>query len=191
MAPILGIYASQISGHLWAPSGAYDSIATINVGSGGSSSVTFSSIPSGYTHLQIRMLARTNRADNLDYVNMQFNGDTGSNYAWHLLVGTGSAVSAGAGTSETSIRHIYPPAANIASNIFGSFITDVLDYSNTNKNKTARYLGAFDANGLGYAVLGSGLWMSTSAVTSITLTPISGNSFTQYSQFALFGIKGN
>jgi hypothetical protein len=47
----------------------------------------------------------------------------------------------------------------------------------------------FDANGSGYVSLGSGLWMNTAAVTSIKLSPYSGT-FVQYTQFALYGIKG-
>jgi hypothetical protein len=52
--PILGIISSQISGHLFAPSGAYDSIATVS-GTGSSGTISFTSIPSTYTHLQIRL----------------------------------------------------------------------------------------------------------------------------------------
>lgn len=38
----------------WSPSTDYDSIATTTVGAGGAASITFSSIPSTYQHLQIR-----------------------------------------------------------------------------------------------------------------------------------------
>ena len=70
--------------------------------------------------------------------------------------------------------------------IFGTFIVDILDYANTNKYKTMRALDGFDANGSGYAVLWSGNWRSTSAVSTITIT---GGTFAQYSSFALYGIK--
>jgi hypothetical protein len=64
-----------------------------------------------------------------------------------------------------------------------------LDYTNTNKNKVYRTLGGFDANGSGEQGLFSGLWMSTSAITSIDLITNSG-SWTSSSSFALYGIKG-
>ena len=69
-------------------------------------------------------------------------------------------------------------------------IVDVLDYANTNKFKTIRNLEGFDVNGSGGLVaLTSGLYRSTSAITSIKLTPNAGN-YAQYSHFALYGIKG-
>ena len=191
MAPILGIYASQISGHLFQPSGAYDSIATTTVGAGGASSVTFSSIPSTYTHLQVRFIARISTSDTAENTWLQFNGDTGSNYAYHFLDGNGSSASAGSGTSQTRILAGRAGAANSGSNIFGVNVLDVLDYTNTSKNTTARILGGIDRNGDGNIRLDSGAWFNTAAVTSLTISPTTANSFVQYSQFALYGIKGN
>jgi hypothetical protein len=196
MAPILGIYASQISGHLFAPSGAYDSIATSTVGAGGSSTISFTSIPSTYTHLQIRMIARTNRASTVDAMNLRFNGvSTGSAYAWHDIIGAGTGGGgdpfAEALASQNEIKFYRATAASAASSIFGTVVVDILDYANTNKNKTVRYLGGQDQNGSGEIIFGSGLWNNTSAVNQIDITSFTGNSFVQYSQFALFGIKGS
>ena len=64
---------------------------------------------------------------------------------------------------------------------------DILDYSNTNKNKTLRQLAGTDNNGNGVVGLSSGLWQSTAAVASIDITAI--GSFSQYTSFALYGIK--
>jgi hypothetical protein len=192
MAPILGIYASQISGHLFAPSGAYDSIATTTVGAGGASSITFSSIPSTYTHLQIRGIARTTASQDRESIKLTFNSDTGSNYARHSLWGSGSSVSAYGGASEAYVLLTDFAAATATASIFGTAITDILDYANTNKNTTVRSLGGVDLNAAVtvFDGLNSGLWMNTAAVSSITLTPFSGSNLTQYSSFALYGIKG-
>jgi hypothetical protein len=180
MSPILGIYASQITGHLVTNN--YSSIQTVTVGSGGASSITFSSIPSTYTHLQIRGIARDASGNNNGYI--QFNGDTGSNYSYHYLVGGGSSASAGGAASATnSLVMQY----NNGSNMFGATILDILDYANTNKNKTVRSLNGWDQNGSGSIFMWSGLWMNTSAISSITLTE-AGN-FAQYSSFALYGVK--
>ena len=76
--------------------------------------------------------------------------------------------------------------------MFSAGVLDILDYANVNKYTTTRVLSGFNTNGSanGTAVfLSSGLWMSTSAVTSITLTGRSTN-IGQYSSFALYGIKG-
>jgi hypothetical protein len=186
MAPILGIYASQISGHLFAPSGAYDSIATTTVGSGGSASVTFSSIPATYTHLQVRAIGigSTNGVT----FRIRMNSDTGSNYATHYLLGDGATASAGAITSTTSLIWGTTPESTTYP---GAAVCDILDYANANKYKTTRSLAGGDMNGSGgYAALYSGLWMNTAAVTSLTLFPGAGN-FAQYSSFALYGIRGN
>jgi hypothetical protein len=77
---------------------------------------------------------------------------------------------------------------------FGVSIVDILDYANTNKYKTVRVLSGVDFNGTlagygGYVGPLSGNWRNTSAITSIKINAQTGN-FTQYSQFALYGIKG-
>ena len=69
MAPILGIYASQISGHLFAPSGAYDSIATVTPYTT-TTTVEFNSRPSTYTHLQVRAFIMGS-----GYSTLRFNGE--------------------------------------------------------------------------------------------------------------------
>jgi hypothetical protein len=67
---------------------------------------------------------------------------------------------------------------------------DILDYANTSKNKTIRMLSGNDRNGSGDIILISGLWASTSAINQIDLRLESAANFAQYSQFALYGIKG-
>jgi hypothetical protein len=176
-----GIYASQITGHL--VTGSYESIATVTVGAGGSSSISFSSISSSYKHLQIRFIA--NNVSNSD-VKAQFNGDTANNYARHYLYGDGASAAAGANAPDNAMSFGYVP--NATANIFGAGVVDILDYANTNKYKTTRSLAGNDKNGSGLMVLYSSLWQSTSAVSSITMFPGAGN-FNQYSSFALYGCK--
>lgn len=179
--PILGIMASQISGHLWAPDGAYDSLATVTVGSGGVASITFAGIPSTYKHLQIRAIAKAS-GTNFN-PKMQFNSDTGSNYSWHYIYGDGSNAVAGAGATQA---FIYNSIISTNANMYNGFVIDILDYANTSKFKTTRELSGQDRNGSGEIALWSGNWRSTSAVTSITF---SNGTFDQYSQFALYGVK--
>ena len=181
MSPILGIIASS----KFVAAGDFESIATVTVGSGGSAGpITFSSIPSTYTHLQLRYITRS--ASALDALQFRFNSDTGSNYARHRLQGDGSSVTAAAASSAT-----YAASADFptTTSTFGAGVIDILDYANTNKYKTVRLLAGYDANGSGLIDLRSNLWMSTSAITQIDF--ISGNStnFAQYSTFALYGCK--
>ena len=180
--PILGILASSVP----VAAGDYESIATVTVGSGGSSSITFSSIPSTYAHLQLRVITQVSTTARFG---TSFNSVTTlSNYRTHYLYGTGSAAGAGTGASSWGIG-----AAEVSSSSFGAAVIDILDYKDTNKYKTIRSLSGYDTNGGGLMVLYSGLWMSTSAISSMTIYPAenstSGGTFSQYSHFALYGIK--
>ena len=173
---------------LSAVTGSYESIATTTVGAGGQTTITFSSIPSTYKHLQLRMMVKSNGVT--DSVDMRFNSDTGSNYVYHELVGNGSSASSGASTGRTAMPM---PSAGIAStdtNIFSVGVVDILDYTNTNKYTTLRGLGGYDLNGNGAALLVSNLWLNTAAVSTITIYMRTGINVGQYSSFALYGIKG-
>jgi hypothetical protein len=190
-------YTDMLAGNAtwqpWEPAGAYDSIATVTVGSGGTGTVTFSSIPSTYTHLQLRFMARTNRAGEVtDTAKVSYNGDTSSsNYTYHEFGGDGSGPYVyGTGTPERSAFSL-TSGATASANVFGVGIVDFLDYTNTSKYKTTRNLGGIDNNGSGRVGFVSSLWLNTAAITSITLVPGVGTTFNQYSQFALYGIKGN
>ena len=187
--PILGIYASANQGQ-YIQYGSFESIATVTVGAGGSSTITFSSIPQTYKHLQLRMLVRNTVAGNgAEAILAKFNSDTGNNYSRHSLQGNGSTVSAnGASSQGALIVGISSEGGEIS---FDANIADILDYTSTNKNKTIRALFGQDTNNVGYGTVGiySGLWFNTpAAITRIDLTSSGGN-FDQNSHFALYGIK--
>jgi hypothetical protein len=184
--PVLGLIASQISGHLFAPSGAYDSIATVTVGAGGTSSVNFSSIPQTYTHLQIRAIHQ----EPSDTMALQFNTQTGNAYTVHSLLGDGGAVAAAYNASPSMI-YFGTNYGSSGSN-FGASVVDILDYTNTNKYRTVRSLTGADNNSV-YGKVGiySGEYYGTSAVTSIQILGRTSGTIAQYSSFALYGIRGN
>ena len=192
--PILGIIASQISGHLTPPdTGAMFPLGMVSVGSAGSSTITFSSIPSTYKHLQVRAISRTNLASpGFASLTMELNSDTTSNYAWHRMWGNGSTANAGATASDSSMLFGVTSGDQNIANSFSIFICDILDYTSTSKNKTIRALTGGDDNtgsANGYIGIHSGLWFKTpEAVTTVTIKPGAGQSFKQYSSFALYGI---
>lgn len=189
MSPILGILASQ---NYPRAVGDFESIATVTVGAGGSNTITFSSIPSTYSHLQIRYISRCNRADVTDSLAVRFNSDSGANYTRHILYGYNSTVGALADTGETYSRSGINSAANATANVFAAGVWDILDYASTNKYKTLRFLGGSEDNtALGSELkYTSGLWSSTSAISSMTFYAQTGSAnFVQYSSFALYGIK--
>lgn len=186
--------STLLSGSLTTPSAksafvpnSYESISTTAL-STDTASITFSSIPATYTHLQIRCIARIDQANTDDNVYLRFNGDTGANYAGHYLFADGSTTTAAAAASQNQGVASRTTGANSSASIFGVGICDILDYANTNKYKTARVLTGHDQNGSGLIFLMSTLWQSSSAVTSITLFALTGN-MKQYSHFALYGIK--
>jgi len=176
-----------------ASTNSYESISTVTVGSGGSSSISFSSIPSTYKHLQIRAMAKmsSTAASGDDGWIVQCNGDTGTNYAWHMLYGAGSSANAFTPGASQSRMYPYGLAFSGSGNIgWGVMVADALDYANTSKYKTFRYLSGYDSNTLsGDVVFASGMWMNTAAITSISIASPFGN-FVEYSSFALYGIKG-
>lgn len=170
----------------------YELISRTTIGAGGSLSVTFSSIPSTYRHLQVRAIWRDNRsnAGAGSYADLTFNSDTGNNYAYHQLYGTGSAAGSARNQSVAAIEVTRIADAGATSGVFGATILDILDYANTSKNTTVRALGGYDNNGAGSVYLYSGLWLNTAAVTSLRIQDAGGTLFSQYSSFALYGIKG-
>jgi len=184
VSPILGILASQ-NYTRYSITGSYESIATVTVGSGGAANVEFTSIPSTYTHLQVRGIS--NPATSGANLSAQLNSDTGTNYTYHVVYGTGSAAGAFAETGKTAMLDI-DGSSNSTS--YGAIIMDILDYANTNKYKTVRTLSGVDTNGGGYVRLISHLWLNTNAITTIKLF-YSGQNLRQYSSFALYGIRGN
>jgi hypothetical protein len=188
MSPILGTLASQFSGK---PFTSFESIQTVNVGSGGASQIVFSSIPQTYTHLQIRGIGGTVDATGVRDAGIEFNSDTGQNYSRHWLYTFGSSVGALSSTDQPYYGYGYMAGTDSGSNVRTPAIIDILDYTNTNKHKTVRTLSGNDrvSTGNSVVVFSSGLWLSTSAITNIRIFLTSGN-IAQYSSFSLYGIKG-
>lgn len=188
--PILGIIASS----KLTASNSYESISTVTVGATSVATISFTSIPATYTHLQIRGISKQSATSTgFPNVGMYFNSDTTyTNYNSHYLNGNGSSASAGnvqaSGYYAYSFNTITSNSAY--ANMFGTMVMDILDYASTTKNKTVRTLGGQDANGSGEVIFSSGLWINSStAVSGITLTLPGGGNFVQYSSFALYGIK--
>lgn len=156
--------------------------------SGSGTSITFSSIPNTYKHLQIRYVGLT--TGNGYRPQMYMNGDTGANYGGHALAGNASSVFsevayAGGGMNYMILSSYSVNSLNSSSPTPG--IVDILDYTSTSKYKVVRTLmGGFNSNQIAIA---SGSWQSTAAITSLTITA-NGGTWASTSRFSLYGIKG-
>ena len=182
-----GIFASAISGRLTpADAGSMVPLRSITLSSG-QSTITFSNIPSTYKHLQVKGILQnlTTQPQML----MRFNSDSAGNYSRHQVEGNGSSVTSGSGTSQTSIIH-FINGIESTTGAGSAFISDILDYANTNKAKTVRTIAGTEKNGSGQVFLISGAWYKSplEAINTITLTTNTSN-FAAGSSFALYGIK--
>jgi hypothetical protein len=185
---MLGIMASSISGSKISTS-SYESIASAT-GTGSSGTITFSSIPSTYVALQLRIVARTDTAFTTDFIQFRANSDSGANYAYHGLEGDGSATTSFYGTLATVALGSTITGASASSNMMGAAIIDIIDYASANKYKTIKHFGGADRNTAGSIRIQSNLWLNTSAINSITITSYRSANWTNTSTFALYGIKG-
>lgn len=182
MTSILGIVSSSRRG---SPLGSYESIATAT-GTGSSGTITFSSIPSTYVALQLRINAITTVGGESLYV--QLNGSS-SGFTYHNLSGNGSTVTANGAASPQNayIGFFNDGMSQTYPNVV---ITDILDYASTTKNKTIRSVGGNDRNaGGGSVALLSNLWANTAAVNSVSVK-LTGNNFATTTTISLYGIKG-
>jgi hypothetical protein len=177
LGALLGSYAASKD--------SYNSIATLS-GTGSSGMITFSSIPSTYKHLQFRFYSLSTGA--ADWVFTQFNNDTTTaNYRQHRLWGDGGGgVSSQTNSGDPEIKFNFIGGSTTQPS---TGVMDILDYANTNKNKTMRTFFGYDENGAGQVNFISGLYMSTAAISTVRFRLLS-SSFATSTRIALYGIKG-
>ena len=174
--------------------GSFVSIATVTVGSGGAANIELTSIPSTFTHLQLRCYLQADRATyGMGEFEMTVNGAGGTNYSRHGIVGYGSTNNGYWGNANAAYIYADRGLGTNTGGTYAGLIIDILDYKNTNKYKTIKGIQGVDFNGsvggyTGAVNLFSGAYKSTDAITSIKFVSVYGN-FTQYSQVALYGIK--
>jgi hypothetical protein len=150
-------------------------------GTGSSSSVTFSSIPSTYTDLiLIANGAVTSLTGNPC---LQFNSDTGNNYSYTNLYGTGSAAGSYRDSNSNKIQLVGNTYFSTTLNT--NLIIHIQNYSNATTNKTVLCRSNKATDGVDESV---GLWRSTAAINSITFLTANGFLISANSTFTLYGI---
>jgi hypothetical protein len=162
----------------------YESIATVTVGTA-TPTISFSSIPSTYKHLQLRGIVRGG-GESAVFATFNSNGGNG-----HALYANGTI--AGSYRETGGMMVSITPTGGSGADVYAATVTDILDYQDTNKYKTVRSLTGTEkdiAGGNPYIFLQSSLWQYTAAVSSISLTIAGGSNFAVDTQFALYGIRG-
>ena len=166
-------------------------IATTAVPSGGSSEITFTSIPGTYTDLCIKFSGRVGRAVATTPMWLRFNSDAGTNYTMKLILGNGTAVD----TLTYNLGYFitgYVPGSSANSYIHTTGDIYIPSYASSNQKSMSSTI-VFGTDGTSaYNGISLGTWSGTSAITSITLLEGNGNSnFSQYSTFSLYGISNS
>jgi hypothetical protein len=181
-----GKTSNMLSGNPVA-TGDFELIQTV-FGTGSSTTVTFSSIPQNYKHLQIRYVGKNTVGS--DNINLTMNGISSGVYVAHRLWGNGTAVAVTPSGTASSAFLLLSDAISVSAtaNSFGAGIIDILDYSSTTKNKTVKIISGV-SDSTPSVQIGSGLYAQTTAVSSLTLTVPSGF-LTDLSRFSLYGIRG-
>lgn len=156
----------------------YSTIATTTLGSA-ASSYTFSSIPGTYTDLVLIASAK-NSTYNASSGELRFNSDTGTNYSSTAISGDGTTAASYRATNATSVQCF---RTNISDN--GTSVINIQNYANTTTYKTVVSRTGTATVTVAFA----GLWRSTSAITSITVKPEDGTTFSTGSVFTLYGIS--
>lgn len=122
-------------------------IASYTVPSSTGAQIEFTNIPQNFTHLHIRYFVRNNSSGTSAYPNMYINGDGGSaHFVNHGLGGNGSSAFALYNVNNVFSPGATAPAAGSLSNVYASYMIDILDYTNTNKLKVIKAIGGYDDN---------------------------------------------
>jgi hypothetical protein len=171
---------------------AFESIATAT-GNGSSNTITFSSIPSTYTHLQVRGITRGTGANGWEYYSVRVSGGSFVNeYATHLLRSNNGASISSTGYANTStLQQLITTDSSSDANVMGAVLMDVHDYASTTRNKTIQIISGYEATttGIGHVELRSGVRLNTAAVDTVEFQ-ISSGSWATTTKFALYGIRG-
>ena len=194
MSPVLGALGvgSRAYG-LTAPSGdvpAFEFITAVS-GTGSSGRIDFTSIPQTYKHLQIRGVLRGSTSNSSFGV---FYNNDNSDYGWQRTeYNTSGTTNSNSGISASyGPDNVWANGSDWAANYHSSFIMDIVDYTNTNKFKTATIFGGGIAETNGHENVGhwTGLWNDLSAINQVTIFQRWSGYWTTTSRFSLYGVKG-
>jgi len=163
----------------------FELISSVTVGAGGAASIDFTSIPTTYTDLCVKLSSRAASGGAVDVL-IQFNTDTTSgNYSQRQLQGNGASVSSGTGNQQSATSN----GASDTASTFASSEIYVPNYLSATTKSFATDSVTENNGTTAYATLRAGLWSGTAAINAIKLTHNGGTSFAQYSTAYIYGVK--
>jgi hypothetical protein len=163
----------------------FELIASSTVGASPVTTITFSSIPSTYTDLCLKLSVRSNSASFRE-VWINPNGSS-ANGTSRILQGSGSAAVSYTATRFQAFGATNPTGSTAST--FSSIDVYIPNYAgSTNKSLSADGVEENNATNA-YAELSASLWSNTAAITSLDIVLSSGDSFVQYSTAYLYGVK--
>ena len=169
----------------------YEKIATVTVGSGGTASIDFSSIPSTFTDLCLKVSARYSASGPWD-MRMTFNGNTSSTYSMRSINAAGSGTPSSASESAQASTWL-GGLQGVTTSTFNNMELYIPNYASTTSAKSISTDNVNEANQTdARSFLIAGLWnpATQAAISSLSIS-VSSGTFTQYSTATLYGIKNS
>jgi hypothetical protein len=154
--------------------------------------ITFTSISASYKHLRIILQTRGDTAGTVEAFNMQFNGDSSTNYDQQRITGNNATPSAAAAAAQTSLRCGVQPGAGAARGaIFGSTVIDIPNYAGTTAEKsfvsTSASVDSTAANC--FTECDGGSRRNSSALNAVKFIPGGSVNFVTGSRGTVYGAK--
>ena len=170
-----------------------EAIETVYLGVDTVTMVTFSSIPSTYESLQLRISSHDQYATTYDYHYLRLNTDNGNNYSNHSWEGYGSSKTSNAQTGYSYAKlgtaiGSWKTVGAVRAPTYSATIIDLIGYADSNRNTTMMAFGGA-SHGAQTQRFGSSLWDSTSTVNRIDVYVVYTAPFQRGTEMTLYGIN--
>ena len=168
----------------------YTLIDSAIAGSGGSSSFNFTSIANTFTDLKIVASLRADSGNPFEFIVCKFNGST-TGYSARNIRGDGASATSGIPVATSYLELEITNGSTSTSNTFGSLEIYIPNYASSNYKSVSADTVMENNATTAYASLVAGLWSNTAAITSVSLSPLLGTVWLQYSTAYLYGISNS
>ena len=165
-------------------------LSSVTVGSGGASSIDFTSIPATYTDLVLKVSSRSDDSGSRRQLYVKYNGNS-SNYTGKRLYGEDGGVGSDSLSGATGYSFGITDANGATANTFGNAEIYIPNYASANYKSSSTDSVLENNSSTTYDNwLTANLWSNTTAINQVTITLSAGN-FMQYSTAYLYGIKNS